>query len=543
MTTEAITYTVPSPAWTGSVDVTLANLLADVTIKDYTLLYNGIEQGTTEKAYWAKTSYTQLTYSGSSLTTNDVVTIRRKTPNTVVQTVTPQSVILSSLWNAEFDRVTRRADEYDTFFNTGSPITGNIVDGTMTVTWDGVTGDAPSKNTIYDLFNTATYSIRPKWTITTGGTLTAATGSTVTLNSGSTLVNNSTTTLNLGSASTLNAKSGSTVTFESGSSVVFDAGAPVTGTVDMDAATSVLIPTVAKATPSGTSTNATNQKWVIDNYHSLVPGGRLCVATGVPVAALGSSTSSTLYYTPFNSDVLWLYNTTDTEWRRYEFTERSITVVGITNEVPYDVFIYDNSGTLTLELVTWTNASTRAASLATQDGIKVKTGSANKLYLGTISTKVANTLQVDIGRFSTDDRLGYLSISNQFNQVTGSYTNQSANPETVNNSELSVNSGLWYGINNGLKTPFSARFNAYGAGASATNLVGNLRAYTPSSGITGTVLASSVCGVNTGYYGSVSTSSVAEGSTGIHGFVCTSYATTAVNVTGLSTSVTVAFTY
>src|SRR4029077_7974564 len=50
--------------------------------------------------------------------------------------------------------------------------------------------------------------------------------------------------------------------------------------------------------------------------------------------------------------------------------------------LPYDVFIVD--GTLALELVAWTNATTRATALALQDGIPCKSGALTRRYLGTI---------------------------------------------------------------------------------------------------------------------------------------------------------------
>jgi hypothetical protein len=63
----------------------------------------------------------------------------------------------------------------------------------------------------------------------------------------------------------------------------------------------------------------------------------------------------------------------------------------------YDVFIFDNAGTKTLELTSWgatpggfstPNAlsSIRATALAVLNGVHVKSGSPNKRYLGTVRT-------------------------------------------------------------------------------------------------------------------------------------------------------------
>lgn len=152
MTTQAVSFTVPSNSWTGSIDVTVADLLADVTVADYAIFYNGTEQGDVERANWTKTSSVLLTYSGSSLDMDDVVLIRRDTPNVVVQEVTPQTTILSSLWNAEFDRVIRWREEKDIFgLNT---TTNDVSDEAYGSGWNGVTNQAPSKNAVYDYIET-----------------------------------------------------------------------------------------------------------------------------------------------------------------------------------------------------------------------------------------------------------------------------------------------------------------------------------------------------------------------------------------------------
>jgi hypothetical protein len=57
-----------------------------------------------------------------------------------------------------------------------------------------------------------------------------------------------------------------------------------------------------------------------------------------------------------------------------------------TASTPYDVFVYDNAGTLTLEKLAWTNDTTRATALTTQDGVYVKSGATTRRYLGTVRT-------------------------------------------------------------------------------------------------------------------------------------------------------------
>jgi hypothetical protein len=124
---------------------------------------------------------------------------------------------------------------------------------------------------------------------------------------------------------------------------------------------------------------------------AMVPGGRLTLTTGVPVTTTDVTAAETLYYTPYKSDKISLFDGTD--WKTYTFTERSIDVPDATGV--HDVFIYDNAGTLTLELTAWTNDTTRATALTTQNGVLVKTGATTRRYLGTFYSTTAGNGQIE----------------------------------------------------------------------------------------------------------------------------------------------------
>jgi hypothetical protein len=118
--------------------------------------------------------------------------------------------------------------------------------------------------------------------------------------------------------------------------------------------------------------------------------GRLTVSTGLAIPVLDISGAGTIYFTPYKGNRIALYN--GTTWDMYSFTERSL-ALSITSGVNYDVFIYDNAGTLTLEVVAWTNDTTRATSIVLQDGVYVKSGTTTKRYLGTIRGSGANVVE------------------------------------------------------------------------------------------------------------------------------------------------------
>lgn len=115
-------------------------------------------------------------------------------------------------------------------------------------------------------------------------------------------------------------------------------------------------------------------------------GGRLTLTTGVPVTTSDVTAAATLYFTPFRGNLIGLYNTTDSRWTAYSFSEISLSLAGYTASKPYDIWVYDNSGTVTLDSTVWTDGTTRATALALQDGIYVKSGDATRRYLGTIRT-------------------------------------------------------------------------------------------------------------------------------------------------------------
>ena len=116
-----------------------------------------------------------------------------------------------------------------------------------------------------------------------------------------------------------------------------------------------------------------------------VPGGRLTLTTGVSVTTSDVTAATTLYYALHNHDRIWIYDTGESRWKLHTFTERSISIPS-TTDTNYDVFLYDNAGTLTIELVAWTNDTTRATAIVKQNGTYVKSGDASRVYLGTIRT-------------------------------------------------------------------------------------------------------------------------------------------------------------
>lgn len=176
----------------------------------------------------------------------------------------------------------------------------------------------------------------------------------------------------------------------------------------------------------------------------VTPGGRLTLESGVPISTTDQTAKGTLYYTPYVHDYVRLYD--GTRPKLYTFTERSLSLT-LTSGKNYDVFLYDNSGTLTLELsAAWTNDTTPADALAWQAGVgRVKSGAATRLWLGTIRASGTNM---------AEDSLSKRFVWNAFNRVrrdmyvhdsTDSWTYTTATWRQKNNSvtnQLAVVCGL-----------------------------------------------------------------------------------------------------
>lgn len=112
--------------------------------------------------------------------------------------------------------------------------------------------------------------------------------------------------------------------------------------------------------------------------------GRLTLISGTPVTTADVTAATTLYFTPYKGNQIGLYG--GSAWEMKTFSELSLSLSGYTANANYDIWAYNNAGTVTLESTVWTNDTTRATALTTQDGVYVKTGATTRRYLGTIRT-------------------------------------------------------------------------------------------------------------------------------------------------------------
>lgn len=179
--------------------------------------------------------------------------------------------------------------------------------------------------------------------------------------------------------------------------------------------------------------------------------GRLTAVSGNPLMTSTITPSGTVYFTPFNGNSLSLY--TSSVWATNQFTELSLALSGGSASKPHDVFVYNNSGTATLEILAWTDGSNRATGLSYQDGRLVKSGDATRLYLGTIQLDSSKEINWQFGAAAAGGTQGIFHLWNNYNRRkfatvvqdnTDSWTYGSAAWRAVNNSgnnSVSVVSG------------------------------------------------------------------------------------------------------
>jgi hypothetical protein len=109
--------------------------------------------------------------------------------------------------------------------------------------------------------------------------------------------------------------------------------------------------------------------------------------------------NTTIYGSPYKGNSIGLYSG---GWQIITSTEVSLALGTLTSGKNYDIFGYLNSGALALELgPVWTNDTTRATALSTQDGVGVKSGDSTRRYLGTIRSNDTTTTVDDGGHLST----------------------------------------------------------------------------------------------------------------------------------------------
>ncbi len=118
--------------------------------------------------------------------------------------------------------------------------------------------------------------------------------------------------------------------------------------------------------------------------------GRLTLSSGVPVPTADVLAATSLYFTPFRGNQVALYN--GSAWALFPFTERSLSLSGLAANTPYDIFLYDNAGTLTLEAVAWNAPDNGSITSISNTSPRVVTVASHTLSIGQLVTITGNSV-------------------------------------------------------------------------------------------------------------------------------------------------------
>lgn len=188
---------------------------------------------------------------------------------------------------------------------------------------------------------------------------------------------------------------GKFTTLGANQTVTFSAGGSMTGTwsdlgtvsqIDINGGTADAL-TLGGAVPAPATVTTLQHTGVLTSPHSLANHGRLTLESGVPASVSDQLAATNLYFTPYLGNAISLY--TGSAWKTMTFSEITLALT-LTSGKPYDVFAYDNAGTVALEILVWTNDTTRATALVRQDGVLCKTGALTRRYLGTLYASATN---------------------------------------------------------------------------------------------------------------------------------------------------------
>ena len=163
------------------------------------------------------------------------------------------------------------------------------------------------------------------------------------------------------------------------------------GTDDISIGTINATTNLFAAANAASSTNPNLTGTISGSAAPKINNFRLTLTTGVPVTTSDVTAASTIFLTPYNGNQIALF--TAGQWVLLTSAQVSIALSGLTSNRPYDVFAYNNAGTVTLETLVWTNDTTRATALAYQDGVLVRSGDATRRYLGTFYALTATTTE------------------------------------------------------------------------------------------------------------------------------------------------------
>lgn len=139
---------------------------------------------------------------------------------------------------------------------------------------------------------------------------------------------------------------------------------------------------------------------------------RLSLTSGTSVTTPDVTAATTLYLTPHVGRRMTIFDSSGNA-TTLTSAEISIAIPATTSQM-YDVWVYNSSGTLTLELLAWTNDTTRATAIVKTGaidaaGVWTKSGDTTRRYVGSVRTTAVSG--------QTEDSAANRLLYNEYNYV------------------------------------------------------------------------------------------------------------------------------
>lgn len=114
-------------------------------------------------------------------------------------------------------------------------------------------------------------------------------------------------------------------------------------------------------------------------------GLRLTLTSGTPVTTADVTAATSVFITPTHGG-LCSFSDGISAWTVLQPTEVTIALGADAASTLYDVFCYNNSGTIACERLAWTSDTARATAIVLQQNIWSKSGALTRRYIGTYRT-------------------------------------------------------------------------------------------------------------------------------------------------------------
>ena len=434
-TTQSVTSTKSGTGWT--LDVTLCNLDSSTALKDFIVTFDGVDQSNTN---FTKLSKTSLQYTGSSIGST-VVVVYRDTPLDRIQEMVYNDRLQASLWENEFNRVHKLL--YDKVVS--SRLDSIILSSSPAATSDSLS--VPTTAWVRDRIGNwdEDFAINTnKFTVdySTGDTTIAgflSVNGTIDANLGLTsdeVINSSNDSNTVPTTAWVRDRIGNwdenfaintnkfNVTSSSGNTTI----AGTLGVTGLITGTAGLVSneTIAQ---SDDDTTVPTTAWVTDKVSQItkVCDGRLSnrstdyLLSNISTYANQEHAEAKVYYHRHCGDSIALYDGTNWNLHTIPATPIELSTAGFYDSgvglpTPYDIFIYNNAGTLTLEATKWASRTARTTALVRQNGILVKSGATTRRYLGTIAVWSDSKIYMRKSQQQSFFSSGFCMLRNVYNQ-------------------------------------------------------------------------------------------------------------------------------